>query len=206
MKYPDWEKSFVNGGRKDGLEVIKGGINTKPYVQYAQAVQNEPKITEDVKRISEIEGLSIEGLEYRLKSRESYSRKIAVESESYEVNDIIRYTYIAGLNELSDKTIKALDTYRNEGYNVIKIKNTWIDDTNPYNGINTIIESENGQKFELQFHTQESFDLKNGKLHEIYEKQRIIKDKTSHEYLTLRDEMFELSDRIIRPVSIEKVK
>ncbi|VUZ28520.1 Uncharacterised protein [Acetobacterium wieringae] len=26
MKYPDWEKSFVNGGSKDGLEVLKGGI------------------------------------------------------------------------------------------------------------------------------------------------------------------------------------
>lgn len=26
MKYPDWEKSFVDGGSKDGLEVIKGGI------------------------------------------------------------------------------------------------------------------------------------------------------------------------------------
>lgn len=26
MKYPDWEKSFVNGSKKDGLEVSKGGI------------------------------------------------------------------------------------------------------------------------------------------------------------------------------------
>lgn len=26
MKYPDWEKSFVDGGKKDGLEILKGGI------------------------------------------------------------------------------------------------------------------------------------------------------------------------------------
>lgn len=26
MKYPDWEKSFVNGGSKDGLDVLNGGI------------------------------------------------------------------------------------------------------------------------------------------------------------------------------------
>lgn len=28
MKYPEWEKSFVNGGSKDGLDALKGGIIT----------------------------------------------------------------------------------------------------------------------------------------------------------------------------------
>jgi phage putative head morphogenesis protein, SPP1 gp7 family len=29
LKYPDWEKSFVNGARKDGLEALNGGIINK---------------------------------------------------------------------------------------------------------------------------------------------------------------------------------
>jgi hypothetical protein len=92
------------------------------------------------------------------------------------------------------------------GYNTVKVKNSWLDKDNPYNGINTIIQAPNGQKFELQYHTPESFGLKNGKLHELYEKQRVITDKDSEEYIDLTDKMFELSDKLAMPINIERVK
>ncbi len=40
MKYSDWEKSFVNGGSKDGLEVIKGGIIKQATDIYSTALTN----------------------------------------------------------------------------------------------------------------------------------------------------------------------
>ncbi|PKM74915.1 MAG: phage head morphogenesis protein [Firmicutes bacterium HGW-Firmicutes-17] len=43
MKYLDWEKSFVNGGEKDGLEVIKGGIIKQATDIYTTALENGRK-------------------------------------------------------------------------------------------------------------------------------------------------------------------
>lgn len=40
MKYPDWEKSFVNGGSKDGLEALKGGIIKQATNIYSTALTN----------------------------------------------------------------------------------------------------------------------------------------------------------------------
>ena len=48
--------------------------------------------------------------------------------------------------------------------------------------------------------------MKNGELHNLYEKQRLIEDRFSEEYLKLDDEMFELSDNLKVPDRIEKVK
>lgn len=58
----------------------------------------------------------------------------------------------------------------------------------------------------MQYHTPESFNLKNGELHTLYEKARLIEDRRSPEYLALQDKMFILSDKLIRPEQIEGVK
>lgn len=45
MKYPDWEKSFVDGGSKDGLEILNGGIiNVLPGIE--DLVMPKEKFTE----------------------------------------------------------------------------------------------------------------------------------------------------------------
>ena len=99
-----------------------------------------------------------------------------------------------------------VDEFNKLGYNKIKVKNSWLDDNNPYKGVNTTVQSPNGQKFEVQYHTSESFALKNGKMHELYEKQRGIKNKHSSEYLALKKEMFELSKSLNIPKDIERIK
>lgn len=177
---------------------------------YNKAVENEPETTEKVADISKQIGMDEVGLEYRIKGKDSYLRKIrsnySPDGNEYEVKDILRYTYTSSSEDLAEKTLSSIDVYDEIGYNTIEIKNSWIDDTNPYNGINTVILSPKGQKFELQYHTEESFSLKNGKLHELYEKQRLIEDETSAEYIKLRDEMFSLSDGLIVPDNIGEVR
>lgn len=88
------------------------------------------------------------------------------------------------------------------------MKNTWLKADNPYNGINVYIQGEHGNKFEVQYHTQESFDLKNGKLHELYEKQRVLGDEAENtsEYIKFQDEMYELSSRLTVQANIKEVK
>ena len=60
----------------------------------------------------------------------------------------------------------------------------------------------------MQYHTQDSFDLKNGKLHEMYEKQRVLGDEAENtsEYIKFQDEMYELSSRLTVPANIKEVK
>lgn len=99
----------------------------------------------------------------------------------------------------------AIDELSKLGYNTVAIKNSWEDPLNPYKGINTIVTAPNGQKFEIQYHTKESFQVKE-KMHALYEKQRMIEDQFSDEYIKLSDEMFELSNKLSKPSEIERVK
>lgn len=86
----------------------------------------------------------------------------------------------------------------------MKLKNTWLDEMNPYNGINVQIEAPNGQVFELQFHTPESFELKNGVLHELYEQLRCIDNENI--IMELVERMQELSNQLVRPNNIKDIQ
>ncbi len=187
--------------------ILKAQVKGMSY--YNKAIANEPEITEHVKKVAKTAGMDSLGLEYRIKSKESFLEKIEKNYNSdgneYEVKDIIRYTLGSDTNNLVDKTLHAIDMFENDGYNTIRIKNTW-EPGSSYNGINTSIKCPNGQIFEMQYHTKESFDLKNGELHKLYEQQRKIVDDESDEYLEIEDKMIELSSKLTFPKNIERVK
>ncbi|WP_277405485.1 minor capsid protein [Lacrimispora xylanisolvens] len=191
----------------DEYSILKAQYKGMSY--YSKAIEGEPEITNQVKKIAESTGMDSLGLEYRIKTKESFLEKIRKNYDpggnEYEIKDIIRYTLGADPERLTEKTLLAIEKFGNEGYNTVRIKNTWHPDSS-YNGINTFIKSPGGQTFEMQYHTQESFDLKNGELHKLYEKQRKILDDESEEYLELDDKMIELSSRLTFPKNIERVK
>lgn len=201
---------FQNIKYTDKLEYGILKAQSRGMTYYNQALENEPDITAHVKQVAEQLKMSAAGLQYRVKSKDSYLTKIRRKYDplgnEYEVKDILRYTYTGTPESLADKTMAAIDKHKQLGYNTIEIKNYWPDKLNPYNGINTTLRAPSGQAFELQYHTPESFEVKNGKMHELYEKQRLIKDTSSKEYMELDDEMFELSDSMAVPNDIEKVK
>lgn len=177
---------------------------------YNKAILNEPEVTNHIKRVAEITGMKIEGLDFKIKGKDSFIRKIRknynIEGNEYEIKDILRYTYTDIPEELVEKTQKTIVINSNMGYNTIEVKNYWLNKNIPYNGINTIVKTKNGQKFEIQYHTPESFELKNGKLHRLYEAQREISDRTSDEFIRIDDEMYELSDELTVPREIERIK
>lgn len=187
--------------------ILKAQVKGMTY--YDKAVLNEPDITDQVKKVAESAGMSNLGLKYRIKTKESFLEKVRKnynpDGNEYEIKDIVRYTLGSNPDTLTDKTLQAIDIFDQRSYNTIRIKNTWGPDSS-YNGINTFIKAPNGQVFEMQYHTQESFDLKNGDLHELYEKQRKIQDDESEEYLEIEDKMIELSSKLDFPKNIERVK
>ena len=172
----------------------------------------EPEITQDMTGISSKSGGKLVGLENRLKSSESLQRKINSEiadgfSEKQALNkirDALRYTAIFKEKEFS-KRYKAMQYFLLlSGYKTIIVKNTWRDDA-VYKGINTFIEDSDGNVFEMQYHTQQSFDLKNGELHKLYEKFR-DPNLSQEEKERLLFKMKKLSSKIKMPKDIENIK
>ena len=200
---------FQNIKYTDKLEYGILKAQSRGMTYYNQALENEPVITEQVKKMAESVGMNNLGLEYRIKTKESFLEKIRKnyqpDGNEYEIKDIVRYTLGAPPDNLADKTLLAIENFEKEGYNTVRIKNTWHPDSS-YNGINTFIKSPSGQTFEMQYHTPESFDLKNGELHKLYEKQRKLLDDESEEFLEIEDRMIELSSKLTFPNNIERVK
>ncbi|SEU32380.1 phage minor capsid protein [Paenibacillus sp. NFR01] len=198
----------------EGWKQLKGDY--RKLSAYEQVIKLEPQITRDLQSISETTGMDLVGLDFRLKSRESYLRKVNSDSKNSRdmaiindtlanTNDVIRYTYQAEGDSLVERYETAVKSMTEKGYTRHKLKNTWGDKRNPYRGVNAIFVSPDGQKFELQFHTPESFALKNGRMHEIYEEYRL--DSTSPERRAeLTKEMFTLSADLKPPKDIDKIK
>jgi len=169
------------------------------------ARNSEAVITKNLLSISSSLGTEMGGLDYRLKTVESLARKIKNEPNA-KLRDVLRYTIISSPQSQVDSYFKMIDELQKKGYTISAVKNDWSNSSNPYNGINTNIFSPNGYEFEVQFHNHESFTLKNGKLHEIYERQRILDPiKDVEEYRKLYDEMWSLSNGLRKPKNIEKI-
>ena len=60
------------------------------------------------------------------------------------------------------------------------------------------------QAFEVQFHTLDSFNLKNGQLHSLYEQCRVL-SPSDPMVAQLNDEMFALSESLQKPLNINEV-
>ena len=171
----------------------------------AKASDVETKITEDLKEIVKQVGCDLVGLEYRIKTKKSLTRKILLKP-SAKMRDVIRYTSVSDPEQLVHDYFEIVDQLKEKGYTVSEVKNTWTNPYSPYKGINTNVLTPSGYEFEIQYHTPESFELKNGKLHDLYEEQRKIKDTKSKRYIELQDEMVSLSSNLIVPFKINEVK
>ncbi|WP_101698703.1 tyrosine-type recombinase/integrase [Clostridium minihomine] len=175
---------------------------------YNLALKNEPEITNMLQSLTEETGGHLEGLDYRLKSPDSVYEKAHGREELTaieDMNDLIRYTGIYSSDSLAAATKKSLSLLQEKNYKIVKIKNSWDDKINPYKGINAVIRSPSGQTFEVQYHTQESFELKDGEMHRLYEQYRQLHPK-SQKALKLLKTMFELSAKLQRPDNIDEVK
>ena len=200
---------------KNGDKVYNRGTDTS--INLAEALLStvsakEPYITKILGSIVLENKGKLEGLDFRLKSASSLSRKIesdalvdniSLHAASKKIKDVLRYTTIfetedfeISYNQMKKQLIK-------QGFEVQNVKNTWL--TNgPYKGVNTFLKKD-GLVFEMQYHTQESFDLKDGPLHELYERYRDV-NTSDQERMKLFTEMVELSKQLKVPQNIERVK
>lgn len=116
----------------------------------------------------EVDGARLVGLEYRLKGEERFKEKAAEQfaadlresprEAAESIPDALRYTYqfsrddyVRGYGEIKDRLERS-------GFEMMHSRNFWGD--SEYKGINSRWRTSDGQLFEVQFHTPESFEAK----------------------------------------------
>ena len=193
-------------------EPVKENLTLSVDKLVEKSQKKEPEITADINNIAKKAGGKLVGLENRLKSPSSIKRKIEAEvvdgfSRSMSLNkirDAIRYTTVFKEKDFVTRYKAMQYLLAIKGYKTIIVKNTWKNDS-AYKGVNTFIQNEDGDVFEMQYHTQQSFDVKNGLLHKLYEQFRSPKTPF-HEKQKLLLEMRKLSSKIKVPEGVELIK
>jgi len=199
----------------------------------ANAHKHEPHITADLQKIASELSAEMVGLENKFKTLDSLIKKISKffgqtfeylllqgfttenafeESFSQAVgksNDVLRYTYVFPTDSYIFGYKKSLAKLKEFGYEVLEdnIWNAWknigtIFDKG-YRGINITVISSRKQKFELQFHTEESFQLKT-KTHNFY-KERSLTEASEERKAEIARTMLELAQAVSVPQGVKKL-
>ena len=137
----------------------------------AQAIEQENK---------EKYGGWLAGFEQRLKGEDRLKEKIAAmvkvepnvtAAEALrEIPDVIRYTFCFQPENYTRGYYDIKERYESRGYEMYYSQNYWTDAE--YKGINTRWVNSERQRFEVQFHTPDSFHAKHHLTHTAYERIR----------------------------------
>jgi hypothetical protein len=143
----------------------------------------EPRISADMRAIERENAYGgwLEGFEFRLKGDDRLKEKIveglatigpdASPKEILEqIPDAVRYTFCLRPETYARGYYDIKERLESLGYEMYQSKNSW--DAAEYKGINTRWMTQQGQRFEVQFHTPESFHAKQYVTHGAYERIR----------------------------------
>lgn len=160
------------------------------YINSAKSV--EPSVTRRLKELAERYGGKMEGIQYRFKDFDSLLRKLNDKLRARTpgdpkswVTDALRYTMVFFPADYSNSVQKVLYGIEESGWRITEEENTWAPGDS-YSALHYIFVTQNGTPVELQFHTGESFELKNKTLHKLYEEFR-----DSRTPLRRRQELFD---------------
>jgi len=142
----------------------------------------EPPISESLKsaeKESNRRGWLV-GFEHRLKGNDRLMEKVmdsleaqpdATPEEAVDhIPDAIRYTFCYDHDDYASGYWDTKSRLESSGYEMYYAKNAWSD--LEYKGVNTRWITPSGQRFEVQFHTRESFHAKDEVTHKAYERIR----------------------------------
>ena len=145
---------------------------------YADYLSTEFEITKFLVDFAKTNNAVLAGLEYRVKSPKSLYNKLyqRVEKSFFDsIADVIRYTVILEPKEYVEQIRSVTDALYEKNWKIYSLKNYWVNDSFPYNGVNAKFTNSRNYRIEIQFHTQESFDVKMSEEdHKLYEQRRVL--------------------------------
>jgi hypothetical protein len=219
-RWPERSHAAVDrSGDPPGSYRSDGGfcLNPEQHAETTDAIRKvcraEPRISANMQAVEQENryGGWLEGFQHKLKGEDRLKEKAAEElaAEQLEagsrktpaevirqIPDAIRSTfcferesYVRGYYDIKER----LESY---GYEMYQSKNSW--GSREYKGINTRWVTQEGHRFEVQFHTPESFHAKEHVTHKAYERIRnpMISDRERKE---LREYQREVSATIHTP-------
>jgi hypothetical protein len=160
----------------------------------ARVREAEPAITADVLAVEQQNTCAarLEGIDHRLKGEPRLKEKLSLTTSTSpdatpadilrEIPDAIRYTFCLQSEKYAKGYHEIKEHLEGFGYEMYRSKNSW--ENAEYKGINSRWVTPEGQRFEVQFHTGESFHAKQHITHDSYERIR--------NHLTTRSELREL--------------
>lgn len=176
----------------------------------------EPDITAGLRSIAHALGGKMEGLDFRFKSPagilEKVDRKVALSDNTVtpaqaaaQISDVLRYTMTLPEASYTTSVIDAIASMRDHGYDIApaNLENNWVRG-DAYNGINaSFTDRKTGMNVEIQFHTPESWRVKNEVNHADYETLRSQRSSmTDQEARVLWTRMQRTSDALPQPSDI----
>jgi hypothetical protein len=173
----------------------------------------EPGVTRTMESVeTEVPGARLVGLENCLKGQDRFREKVAgslalkpdraVGKETDTIPDALRYTCQFSREIYVDGCRAATRELQGHGYQLVLRRNSW--ESTDYKGINTRWRTTEGQVFEVQFHTAESFEAKQ-LTHAAYERLRNpLTDK--REMGELRQFQRQVSEQIPVPDMVSDIR
>ena len=148
----------------------------------AEANSHKYQVNADLKNGAYEGSGYLTGQKYQLKGEGSTIRKIVADSiekgvdykqASLEMTDLLRYTNVSSPETLTSDYNKMVGYLEGKGYEVVRVKNTFVNYPKNYRGINTLVNTPDGYTFELQYHTPQSLEIKEVN-HKLYEEERLL--------------------------------
>jgi hypothetical protein len=179
---PDRSADPPGSFRSDGGFYLNPERHAEAVAAIDRVRKAEPGISADMQEVERENGHGgwLEGLEFRRKGDDRLKEKVA-EQQAVEpdkapteilrkVPDAIRYTFCLEPGNYTEGYYDVKERLESLGYEMYQSKNSW--SAAEYKGINTRWITGEGQRFEVQFHTAESFHAKQCVTHDAYERIR----------------------------------
>jgi hypothetical protein len=179
----DRSRDPAGSWRGDGNQYLTPEQHAQAKDEIIKVREREATLTKHMEEAKRENGYGgwLEGLENRRKGDDRLKEKIAEKIEHEpgktfdgvvrQISDAIRYTFCFESVNYSDGFWDVKQRLEERGHSMIYSKNHWRDDPE-YKGINTRWVTPDGQRFEVQFHTAESFYAKQQVTHRSYERLR----------------------------------
>lgn len=176
----------------------------------------EREVTEILQAIEQdnTHGARLAGLEHRLKGTQRLKEKIvdamtsevasSLDEAVMEVSDAVRYTFCIDWDDYVQGYHNICERLESAGYQMTYARNRWIDDPH-YKGVNTRWAARIGDRFELQFHTEESLHAKEHLTHKAYDRLRAL-DTTRAEQRELKIFQTVVSESVPKPSGVASIQ
>ncbi|USJ02576.1 hypothetical protein MUG10_11175 [Xanthomonas prunicola] len=180
-----------------------------------RARQMEPQVTDMLKRVAARHGGQLAGTQHQLKSygslQEKLRQRVALKKQTLEeaaagVNDALRYSVVLEPQDFTAGLRAMLATLDDQGHARVKLTNQFTVYPPSFKAINVTLRSPDGALWEIQFHTPETFALKE-RFHDLYKRTHALAvgGASRAEQRTLQAPALEAFKRVASPPGCEEI-